>query len=252
MKSNLPYAPVHIEQSVNRRVTTLASAVLCVYLTTFIASLAGFGAGFSAGWVYRWFHRADDSPALFWAAQYGGLSALAHAVAGMLGGIFLAVWGRCRWAGSVWFGCYTAVGLGVGILIGMAQTVVPSHYLPEQFWEAPFAASLLGLAASALAARVILRCIRQLGRTGLDAQRRWVYVATSGILLVLLGASSLGSAARGVDFALATVLQFVSFALVLSLGALYVRYRRQTSRLQPDKESDEPGDPPEPPFAHAR
>lgn len=247
MTYNNPYAPIHIERSIDRTAMILESVVLCLYVTTSIAILAGFIAGFSAGCVYRSVQTADNSPALLWAVQYGGLSALAHGVAGIVGGMWITIGRRFRWATPIFAGSYPVFGLVVGTLIGMAQTIVPSHYLPEQFWEAPFASSLAGLVASILAARLILRCVAKVLQIQVATQIRLTYGLTGGILALLLALAMLVSLAPGVDFVLGTILRFVSIALILSLVALYVGYRRRTRPLQADLENDEPRDAPEPP-----
>ena len=151
MKHNPYTAPetTNLDNAISpKREGTIASIVICTFLSATISAVGGFFAGFSAGCIYRIVHPNDDEPLLIWASQYGGWSALAHGVAGAFSGVLVYTFIHRRWTNLSFVVMYTLFGTCIGVSIGIAETIVPRVYLPERFWEAPFAAGLSGLIVS--------------------------------------------------------------------------------------------------------
>jgi hypothetical protein len=211
--------------SSRKREGVLASVIVGCFLSTTLSALSGFIAGFLAGCVYRMFHPNEYEPLLIWASQYGGWSALAHGIAGMIGGIFMSCFNRSGWTKPTFVVLYTLFGTFIGVSIGIAETIVPNVYLPKQFWEAPFAAGIFGLVVSLVSAVTNTRLMARMLSLSVTTKITLSFVLIALTLTLSLIATGLAPIMTRVDFVLSTAFRFLTILLIIALMALYIRYR---------------------------
>jgi hypothetical protein len=104
-----------------KREGIIASLLVGAFLSATISAVGGFIAGFSAGCVYRIVHPNDYEPLLIWASQYGGWSALAHGVAGVLSSALIYTLVNQRWTNLSFVILYTLFGTCIGVTIGIVS-----------------------------------------------------------------------------------------------------------------------------------
>ena len=230
MKNNNPYATpgtVELETpSSARRDGILAFLLIGAFTSASISAVGGFIAGFLAGCVYRIMHKTDYEPFLLWGTQYGGWSALAHGIAGILGGALICTLGHRRWTNFSFVVLYTIYGTCIGVLIGIAETIVPSVYLSARFWEAPFAAGVFGLVVSLFTAVWSTRFVARMRLLAVETKTTLAYVLIGFTLMFALLVAAFAPIIARVDFVTSTVLRFLTIALIVALLVLYAGYRK--------------------------
>ena len=211
--------------SSRKREGVLATMIVGGYLSTTVSAISGFIAGFLDGCVYRIFHPNEYEPLLIWASQYGGWSALAHAIAGMIGGIFMSCFNQRSWTKPTFVVLYTLFGTFIGVSIGVAETIVPNVYLRKQFWEAPFAAGIFGLVVSLASAVTNTRLMAHMRSLAVTTKITLSFVLIALTLTLSLVATGVAPIMIRVDFVVSTALRFLAIILIIALTALYIRYR---------------------------
>lgn len=211
--------------SSRKREGVLASIIVGGFLSTTLLALSGFIAGFLAGCVYRMFHPNEYEPLLIWASQYGGWSALAHGIAGMIGGILMSCFNQSGWTKQTFVVLYTLFGTFIGVSIGIAETIVPNVYLPKQFWEAPFAAGIFGLVVSLLFAVMNTRLMARMLLLAVTTKITLSYILIALTLTLSLVATGIAPIMTRVDFVVGTALRFLAIILIIVLAALCIRFR---------------------------
>ena len=211
--------------SSRKREGVLASVIVGGFLSTTLSALSGFIAGFLAGCVYRMFHPNEYEPLLIWASQYGGWSALAHGIAGMIGGILMSCFNQRSWTKPTFVVLYTLFGTFIGVSIGIAETIVPNVYLRKQFWEAPFAAGIFGLVVSLPFAVMNIRLMARMLSLAVTTKITMSFILIALTLTLSLFAIGLAPIMTRVDFVVGTALRFLAILLIIALLALYIRYR---------------------------